>query len=416
MVLASHGDRVSLDKLIDNVWPSDAAPASARKTIQVYVHRLRGALGAAVETVQDGYRLSVDNEQVDERLFGLAVVEARSLMKSNPALASEKFAAALALWHGEPYASFADAPALRPEIVRLSEARLSAWGDRMDCDLALSRHADLAGELESLALTYPLHERFRAQQMLALYRCGRHADALRAFADTRDQMIEELGIEPSASLAALELQVLSNDTDLDCDPVHHAIGAHALRGYELVELVRKNEADEIYLAVQQSVGRRVAIRIIGPELAADPVFMERYWADASTLARLNHPGIVYVQDTWIDDGKVFEVMEWVEGNRLDKLLESSEVSPAMAWKIYKQVSSAVKAAHEAGVVHGAIDPTAVLVTSNEIAYLKDFIGWKESDAEQDLAGLSELAYELHRHARNHGQLDPSLVKLATAAG
>ena len=356
------------------------------------------------------------NDQVDERLFGLLLVQARALLRSNPTLASEKLTAALSLWHGEPYAGFADAPAIGPEIVRLSESRQSALGDRIDCDLALGRHEAIAPELESLAMSYPMHERFRAQQMLALYRCGRHADALRAYTKTRDHMIEEMGIEPSSSLAALEHQILFNDPALDCSTEDLAVAGHALRGYELLKLMRKNEADEIYLAVQHSVGRHVAIRVIGPELAADADFMERYWTDAASLARVNHPSIVYVQDTWQDGGKVFEVMEWVDGDRLDHHLASHDISPPNAWKIYEQISGAVRAAHKAGVIHGAIDSTAVIVTPESNAYLKDFIGWKASDANQDLVGLAERAAELHHHCRKFGRLNPSLTKLAMAAG
>jgi serine/threonine protein kinase len=251
--------------------------------------------------------------------------------------------------------------------------------------------------------------------MLALYRSGRHADSLRVYSDTRERLIDELGIEPSDTLADLELRILSNDVSLAPTAVTLAFPEHAVRGYQLVQRVKESAVDEIYLAYQPSVGRQVAIRMIGSELATDPEFMERYWSDAAALARVNHPNIVYVQDTWLDQGKVFEVMAWIDGQRLDHYLSSGPVHPAAAWRIFEQVAGAAKAANEAGVTHGAISTESVIVTRGGNAYLKDFIGWRQTSVTEDRVALANLATELLAGVRPSATFDPAIASLGAAA-
>src|SRR5262249_8141261 len=101
------------------------------------------------------------------------------------------------------------------EIARLEELRLAAVEDRIDADLALGRQRRLVPELEVLVRSYPVRERFREQLMLALYRSGRQAEALEAFREARRAFVEELGIEPSRSLQAIERQILEQDPELD---------------------------------------------------------------------------------------------------------------------------------------------------------------------------------------------------------
>jgi DNA-binding SARP family transcriptional activator len=143
----------------------------------------------------------------------------------------------LRLWRGSPYADLDGEIVLRPEITRLEELRMVALGDRIDADLALGRHETLTGELESLIAESPLRERFRAQQMLALYRSGRHGEALRVFSRTRTHFVEQLGIEPSETLRALEQRILAREPSLDVEVEDRAGSPRAVRGYELRELV-----------------------------------------------------------------------------------------------------------------------------------------------------------------------------------
>lgn len=132
-----------------------------------------------------------------------------------PNAAASMLREALAMWRGHPYADVDGRTVFEPEITRLGELRLSALGARIDADLAVGRHRELVGELEALTVEHPLRERLRAQQMLALYRSGRQTEALRAFERTRVYLGDEIGIDPSPELRALEHQILDHDPALD---------------------------------------------------------------------------------------------------------------------------------------------------------------------------------------------------------
>jgi len=119
------------------------------------------------------------------------------------------------MWRGHPYADADGRGSLEPEMTRLSQLRLSALEARIDADLALGRHRSLLGELDSLTIEHPLSERFRGQQMLALYRSGRQTEALRAFEQTRAYLADEIGVDPSPELRALEQRILEHDPALE---------------------------------------------------------------------------------------------------------------------------------------------------------------------------------------------------------
>ena len=129
-----------------------------------------------------------------------------------------KLREALALWRGPPLADLAFESFAQPAIARLEELRLVAIEKRIDADLALGRHAEVVAELEALVAEHPLRERVRAQLMLALYRCGRQADALAVYQSARRELVEELGIEPSPTLRELEQSILRQDPSLELAP------------------------------------------------------------------------------------------------------------------------------------------------------------------------------------------------------
>jgi class 3 adenylate cyclase len=138
-----------------------------------------------------------------------------------------RFRQALALWRGPALADLLDAPAAQAEATRLEEARLAAVEERVDADLASGAHGELAAELEALTRAYPLRERLWAQRMVALYRSGRQAEALRVYQDLRRILGEELGLEPSAALAGVEVAILRHDAALDWRPAQSAVSASA---------------------------------------------------------------------------------------------------------------------------------------------------------------------------------------------
>jgi DNA-binding SARP family transcriptional activator len=162
-----------------------------------------------------GYVLHVRGDELDVAQFERLVAEGRDALEADPAAAAESFRRALSLWRGPALADFAFEPFARVEAERLEELRLTAFDHRMEAELALGRHAEAVPELEALLAAHPLRERLAAQLMLALYRCGRQAEATRVFHDTRSRLVEELGIEPGPALRALLQRILEQDPALD---------------------------------------------------------------------------------------------------------------------------------------------------------------------------------------------------------
>ena len=151
-----------------------------------------------------------------------ALVEAAREQSSGgaPDQAASTLREALALWRGPALADVADGPITRAEAARLEEARLTATEERVDADLACGRHAELIAELDALTRAHPLRERLWSQRILALYRSGRQVEALRAYRDLRQFLAEEVGLEPSPALAALETAILQQAPHLEWrDPV-----------------------------------------------------------------------------------------------------------------------------------------------------------------------------------------------------
>ena len=151
-------------------------------------------------------------EQLDLYRFERLVGEADA---AAPAPAAAGLREALGLWRGPPLADLSYESFAQPAIRRLEELRLGTLEKRIDADLALGRHSDLVAELEALVAQHPLREHLRAQLMLALYRCGRQADALAAYQSTRRALVEQLGIEPSPPLRELEQAILRQDPALE---------------------------------------------------------------------------------------------------------------------------------------------------------------------------------------------------------
>jgi DNA-binding SARP family transcriptional activator len=216
-VLLLHANEVvSSGRLIDELW-GERPPATATKVLQTYVSQLRKALGPdAILTRPPGYVLEVERDALDVVRFRRLTAEAQDLAaQGKPAEAEALFREALALWRGPPLADVVFESFARNEVEGLDEERLKAVMDRLDCELALGRHDQLVPELERLVGQYPLRERLRAQLMVALYRSGRQADALAAYQNARRTLVDELGLEPSAELQALERAILTHDAALD---------------------------------------------------------------------------------------------------------------------------------------------------------------------------------------------------------
>ena len=215
-VLALNANEiVSRDRLIDAAWGA-SPPETVQASLNVAVSKLRRVVGGeALVTKAPGYVLRIDDDYIDIRRFeGLVAEGRRALANDDPKQASAVLRDALALWRGAPLADFAYDSFARAEITRLAELRVDALEQRVEAELALSRHSLLVGELEALVGEHPWRERLRAQLMLALYRAGRQQEALGAYRHAREAFLE-LGIEPSRELQRLQRAILQQDPALD---------------------------------------------------------------------------------------------------------------------------------------------------------------------------------------------------------
>jgi DNA-binding SARP family transcriptional activator len=216
LLLLRANEGVSTARLVDELW-AERPPARAVKAVQVYVSQLRKALGeGVVETRPGGYLLPVDEGALDLDRFEARLERGRSLLTAGGAdEAAGVLREALGMWRGPAMADFEHEAWARHEINRLEELRLGATCLRVEADLLLGRHAEVASELEALVREHPLRERPRELLILALYRAGRQADALAAYRDARATLVAELGLEPRQPLRELEKAILLQDPSLE---------------------------------------------------------------------------------------------------------------------------------------------------------------------------------------------------------
>jgi DNA-binding SARP family transcriptional activator len=216
ILILHRGELVSGERLADELW-GERPPATAAKTLQGYISRLRKTLGEDVlRTRGRGYVLTLPSGRLDLDEFERLAGEGRAALSAgDAATAAERLRSALGLWRGPPLADFTYEPFAQAEIARLEEARMANLEDRIEADLALARHGQLVAELERLVREHPVRERLRGQLMLSLYRAGRQADALECYRIGRRAMIDELGLEPGRTLQELEAAMLRHDAALD---------------------------------------------------------------------------------------------------------------------------------------------------------------------------------------------------------
>src|SRR6266566_3844974 len=204
-LLLSADRAVSLDELTEVLWGA-APPPSARVSVQNHVMRLRKALGAGaqIRTQPHGYEIRVGDSELDVSRFEAYLAAARAAARDGSwDAAAEQARAGLALWRGEPLADVESDLLATRDIPRLAELRLQAVEVRLDADLRLGRHAEVITEVQRLAAAHPLRERLHGLLMRALYRDGRQAEALAAYARARQILVDELGTEPGAGLRDL---------------------------------------------------------------------------------------------------------------------------------------------------------------------------------------------------------------------
>jgi DNA-binding SARP family transcriptional activator/tetratricopeptide (TPR) repeat protein len=319
-VLLLHANEVvSSDRLIEALW-GERVPDTAPKSLQMHVSGLRKALepgrspggaGEILRTRPPGYELRLAPSQLDLHRFEHAVGEAKAAATAGKTReAAGMLRDALQLWRGPPLADLSFEAYMQIEIVRLEESHLAALEERIDADLALGRHGELIGEIESLASRYPLRERIRGQFMLALYRSGRQAEALDVYRDTRRTLVEELGIEPGRELKDLERRVLAQDPGLDASDALKA--EPTLTDVPAAETLvgREPEMARLRPAVDAALSGRSGLILIGGE----PGIGKSRLAEALAAHAHERGGRVIVGRCW-EAGGAPAYWPWVQALR-----------------------------------------------------------------------------------------------------
>ncbi|MFH8491805.1 BTAD domain-containing putative transcriptional regulator [Streptomyces longisporoflavus] len=210
-------------ELLSALWADGTLPTTARKILQNAVWGLRGSLAAngadrqngLLLTKAPGYVMQVERDQVDLHLFHRRIQEGRTALESgSPAQAAVILRDALSLWQGQAMSDLVESGINWPELDAAESTRLGAMEDYFEAELRCGRHQSALGALESMVEAQPLRERLCGQLMLALYRCGRQADALSVYSRVRASLIENLGLEPRRELQSLQQAILTQDSEL----------------------------------------------------------------------------------------------------------------------------------------------------------------------------------------------------------
>jgi DNA-binding SARP family transcriptional activator/pimeloyl-ACP methyl ester carboxylesterase len=304
LLLVHANQVVSSDRLVEELWPGQPS-AKATDSLQVRLSELRKALRSAGEadrlvTQPPGYLLRVAPGELDALRFEQLAAEGEAaLAAGDAATAAHHLDRALALWRGPALAGFDTVPSARAEAARLEEQRLAAVETRAEALLACGKHRDLVAELEKLTSAHPLREQFWSQRMLALYRAGRQADALRAYRELRDILVAELAIEPGPELRELHARILRQDPALD-GPVLDRADA----GPDAVPRTRYAQtSDGIHIAFQV-IGEGERDMVLVPGLMSH---IELIWEDRETadfyqrLATLGRLILFDKRDTGLSD-------------------------------------------------------------------------------------------------------------------
>jgi SARP family transcriptional regulator, regulator of embCAB operon len=210
LLLVRAGQRVLVSDLIDELW-ADRPPKTAVTTVQTYVYQLRQILGSDCLITQPcGYALPVSQGTVDIHVFDALYARGRALLsRRRHAAAADTLRKALDVWTGPSLSNVIRGRLLEAHATNLDERRLRALELRIQADAALGRHGEMVGELRMLVVAHPFNERFHAQLMVALSRCGRRGEALQAYDDLRRLLNDQLGLDPDPELQRLYREALT---------------------------------------------------------------------------------------------------------------------------------------------------------------------------------------------------------------
>lgn len=374
------GEVVATERIIDELW-GENPPSSSTHTIQVFVSRLRRALGPASDrlaTVAPGYCLAVDDMEIDadrcERLYSEARVATAG---GHPAEARAKLEQALGLWRGAPLADFTYEPFAQGAIAQLEELRVSCREELVEAELALGQHEKAVHDLEALIAEHPLRERPRGQLMLALYRCGRQAEALEAYRRARHVLTEQLAIEPSLALRRLERAILEQDPSLGAPAPQAETRRHAAASSTGTVPVGESDSTPASVASEQSLSV--------PPRAAEGAFVGR--ADCLERLRLR----------WGESKAGSVNLVWLVG---EAGIGKTRLATRFADEVHRDGGAAL---------YGRADLDSLLPYQPLAEVLDELVshadaGFRES-VEQQLETLSRSFPNLRRYTRASGVID-----------
>jgi|tagenome__1003787_1003787.scaffolds.fasta_scaffold20846560_1 DNA-binding SARP family transcriptional activator len=225
-LLINSGKVVTKEQFFEELWEGRPA-AKANNALQALVTRLRKLLRATfgeefarerLITLPTGYVLHADTEEIDAKLFEHLVGLAHAELATNPVRARDLLTEALELWDGPVLEGVAGGPLCHSSVLHYEESRLSAIEDKFHACIAAGIQGGVISELKKMAMLYPWRERLAEMLMIALYRSGRQADALREYNIVRRRLVDELGMEPSAMLQDRMQAILNHDPSLDLVP------------------------------------------------------------------------------------------------------------------------------------------------------------------------------------------------------
>ena len=397
-LLVRHGSTVSTEQLIEAVFEGEASEA-ARRSFRTYVSRLRRALRArgvdatsVVATSVSGYSVPATMD-IDAVRFENLLKRARDqLDDGDPDSALGTVEEALSLWSGPAYSEFSDTEWARPEVFRLDELHAVAHEVHAAAMIESGRHAEAIAEVRSMVEREPLREEPWRLLMLALYRAGRHAEALRAGHRFRSHLAEETGLEWSHTLAELEQRIIARDPCLDA-----TVRGRRLRGYVLGEQLGSSPSGVTYRASQPSVGSDVVVTMIPAALADDPDFVRRFETEAARIASIEHPNVVAIEDYWREPGAAYLVSRYIGGRTLSaRLKDPTPIDADTAVRWVDNVGDALRAAADRGVHHGRLTADDVLIDAEGRVHVVGF-GVADRGARpegSDIGALAALAEQV----------------------
>ena len=380
VLLIHHDLVVSVDRVAEVVFAGKPTEAAAT-TLRSYVARLRRVIGDAVVTRAPGYQLSLAGLAFDVAEFEAGVAAGRAaLRQQDPVSAVERLRSALELWHGEAYAEFADEPWAFPESQRLAELRLTAMELLVEAELACGHTAQVLPTIETLSREHPLREAFRVQLMTAYYRSGRQADALEVFRNFHDELVEELGVDPSPALVELERRILAQDPEL----IGPVTASEPLRGYRLDERLGTGRDGTVYAAHLPGVDRELVVKALRAEVADDPGFIRAFDAVTTRVASLRHPAVVPIHDWWREPGAAYVVMRRLPGGTLRDRLLRPPLADREVVTLVERLGAVLTDAAALGLAHARLTVDNVLYDASGEPVLTDFwLGGPEAPAPED---------------------------------